>query len=118
MSSSKIQNQEIQNIIVLATANHFALEIDFFKANKNRSVNSSYQRQVCFYLIRRRTFLSNEAIGGIFGLKEAAVRHGLRRISDDLDIKDKRTITNIRDIENIINNFNQKKTSEIKNTIS
>lgn len=114
MGTEKIKNQEIQDIVVLATASHFAIEPEIFRESRNRSDNSSYQRQVCFYLIRRRTFLSNEAIGGIFGLKEAAVRHGLKRISNDLDIKDKRTMTNIRSIEILINNFNQKKTSEIK----
>jgi chromosomal replication initiation ATPase DnaA len=107
--------QPLEQLIIAATSFHYGIEPDFLKMRKNTDRNSTFQRFICFYMIKQKTSLSNLAIGCIFDLKEPSIWHGLKRIESFKDIKDKRTITDIRNIELIIDNFSRRKIDNLNN---
>jgi chromosomal replication initiation ATPase DnaA len=115
MTETLLKPQSLQQIIVCATSFHYGIETDFLRTNKSQDRNSTFQRFICFFLLKKMTLLSNREIGCLFDLKETAVRNGIAQVESFTDINDKRTITDIKQIEVIIDNFSQKKIDDLKN---
>lgn len=111
------KKQQLQEIILDAASFHFGIELSFLKENKKQDRNSTFRRYICFYVMKKQTLLSNDEIAAIFGLKESAIRNGINRIEAWKDIKDKRTMTDIKQIEIIIDNFNEKKIADFKSNL-
>ncbi|KQC02088.1 helix-turn-helix domain-containing protein [Pedobacter sp. Hv1] len=101
--------QKIEEIIIKAASVHFGLEVKEYTENRSKDHYSSYQRFIAIYLLRENTLLSFEAIGKFFGRKDCTTRNGYNQISGLEAIKDRRTITDIREITSIIDSFTEQK---------
>jgi chromosomal replication initiation ATPase DnaA len=100
---------QLQDVIIEMCAKRFDLSVEDFVSQKNNKQDNVLRRYMAYHLIKKNTFLSYEAVGGLFGCcNESAVRHGCNRINDYLSY-DKRVITEIKNLQEMINNFNEQK---------
>ncbi|MBO9674425.1 MAG: hypothetical protein J7577_13340 [Sphingobacteriaceae bacterium] len=95
----------LEEVIIKAAAVHFGMTVQEFTENPRCGHNFTYQRYVCFHLLKQETLLSNAEISKMFERKESVVKHGNSSINGLKSVKDKRTIADISDIYLLINKF-------------
>ncbi|HEY4194635.1 MAG TPA: hypothetical protein VGM63_03810, partial [Mucilaginibacter sp.] len=65
---------------------------------------TAYRKHICYYMIRHYTFMSYDDIGIIFFKEQSCIRFGVEKINDLL-FYNSRTITDVREIKKLIDNF-------------
>lgn len=70
-----------------------------------RKTEIVYARHLCFYLLRRKTFMKWKNIGNLFnGMDHTSAMNGHRKIKDFIDINDEITLTALAAIEQKLRN--------------
>lgn len=104
-------------IIIKAAAVHFGYTVQEFTENPKSSHDLTYERFVCYYILKKETGLAYPAISSIFNKKTSGVRHGKESIEGLKDMKDRRTIADLDDIYLLINKFTSIKKFNENNSI-
>jgi chromosomal replication initiator protein len=91
------------NIIQKEVAKFFGLKITDLKSN-SRNIKIARARQIAMFLLKNITDLSLAAIGKEFNKNHATVIYACKKI-EELIFKDPSLASNIKEIENIINNI-------------
>lgn len=92
-------------------ANIIDLVCEFYGINytelddKKPNQFSSYRRHICWYLLRKNTTMSYACIAKEFNTRYSTIQNGLDNI-DNLLSYDRLTKGTVKDLQNIIDNFN------------
>ena len=108
MKSPALQTKPVQQIVIESTALYFGMSVDELLCGKSRTYNEVYKKHICFYLMRHNCpMLSREFIAKMFKCSGSTVQYGEDKIASEKEIYSQ-TLGNIRDIQDLIDNFKQK----------
>lgn len=89
--------------IINAVCNHFGVDRQELEIRKDHQ--SAYMRDICFYLIKKETYLSHKMIGGTLKRGECVSRAGLVKTENLLSIKDRRILADLSKINLLLGTF-------------
>ncbi len=96
-----------EDLIIKAVCTHFGIEKQALISLRDH--NSSYIRYICFYLIRKHTFLSYYKISNLLQRSDCMSTVGYSKVEGLLEIKDRRILRDLNEINQLINIFTAEK---------
>ena len=90
-----------QNIVEVV-ANYYNISVDELKT-KSRKSEVILPRQICIYLIRRKTKLSYPQIAKYFNHHHTSIIYTFTTISNFLSINDKNIVNDVNNLNKILN---------------
>jgi hypothetical protein len=94
-----------QEVIIEAVCQHFGLSKLDLETRKDH--NTAYIRDICFYLIKKETYLSDEQIGQELKRGRCVARLGGIKSENLISIKDRRILGDLNKINMLLGTFTQ-----------
>ena len=95
--------RELVEFVMLAACKYSGISMDALFTEQQYT----RQRQLCFFLIRKNTCLSEKVIGRIFNLSRTAIRYGIEKTEIHVKIY-RQSLDTLRGVMAIVNTFDKK----------